>query len=332
MQAAGTGAMKRIALLALVVAACQPWYRDAENAGRRAGDTRRFDSLMAEAHRALDAGDQPRALRLVREALRDHPDAGSEYYRLYASLLGAADHPGQARAVLRFALERIAPGDSRLRSSLATSYVIDDLIGPAIEATGATSVAEVAEPPELVSELAELQQALAAATAADAAIALEAWQQRYGCTDHPMIAAAVDQIQSRIWSAATTTTPDPAVAPLGTLLVDADAAIAAGEVDVALSFYAEAARVLPASALAAHAPGIAAAVAALGDPVEVDAETYQLAVDAETALAQGDLGTAIRGLRRALARAPWWRAGHDSLAALLGSVGQPDAARLCRRF
>jgi Flp pilus assembly protein TadD len=99
-----------------------------------------------------------------------------------------------------------------------------------------------------------------------------------------------------------------------------------------LTLYAEAARELPAAELAAHGDGIAAAIAATSTPVRVDPETYALAIAAETALEQGDVGVAIRGLRRALARAPWWTAGHAHLAALLASVGQPDGATPCRHF
>ena len=324
--------MRWIALAAVVSTACQPWYRDAENAGRRASDTQRYDRLIAEAHRALEAGDESRALELTRDALHGRPDAGPDGYRLYAVLLGAAGHSGQARAVLRFALERIAPGDGGLRASLATSYVIDDLIGPAVEASGAGSVADVTYPPELALALGDLQRAIGAATPAEARTALETWHRGYGCADHPLIAAAVDGVQTRIWAAATAVPSDPAVAPLATLLADADAASAAGDFEAALIFYAEAARVLPASELATHAAGVATAVAALGDPVEVDAETYALAADAEASLQQGDLGAAIRGLRRALARAPWWRAGHESLATLLTATGQPDGASLCHHF
>jgi hypothetical protein len=314
----------RLALaLALVLAACQPWYRDDQLAGRRARDPRAVAALLQRASEANAAGDPARAAAIVRDALERNPLADLGVYLTYAQYLHAAGEPERARAALRF---RIGAADGEpvdvLWSAIVDSYLASDLTADALDIGGYDGLASAtAAHPALAAIFQELLLADSATDPAAATRHLRRFLDAYGAPDHPFVSATVMAVREKL----ATGRPD-----LVAVLDRADAAVAAGDHATARLLYAEAYRMLPPGMLASHAEGFVAAAAAATDPASADPLAHAAAVEGDEALRAGRVGAAIHAYRRAVALAPWWRAAHENLRLLYeaaGRVAEADGER-----
>lgn len=310
--------MKRAVVL-VALAACQPWYRDDLRAGQRAQDPRWRDATMAEAATAAQT-DPARAAALVRQVVERDPLAPSNVYVTYARYLVAAGRPAAARAVLQFRIDSLEAGESSsdLQGAIVDAYVADDLTADALDHLGSADVSSFGS---LQVVFADLLRADAGGNSEEVIAGLRAFEDSYGCPDHPWIATKVASIQDDL----------AAIVPRLAALPDrADAALAAGDARTARLLYAEAYRMLPRGALEHHA-GFAE-VGRTADPATDDPVAYAYATAGDDALRAHHLGPAIHAYRRAVAEAPWWRAAHENLALLYELDGRSDAAAGERAF
>jgi hypothetical protein len=309
------------ALLLVALAACQPWYRDDLRAGQRAQDPRWSDATMAEAATAAET-DPARASALVRQVVERDPLASSSVYVTYARYLVAAGRPAAARAVLQFRIDSLEAGEGSgdLQTAIVDAYVADDLTADALDHLGSSDASSYGS---LQVVFADLLRADAGGNSVEAIMGLRAFEDSYGCPDHPWIAAKVASIQDDL----------AAIVPALAALPDrADAALAAGDAKTARLLFAEAYRVLPAALLLDHRAGFALAARAATDPATDDPIAYAYATAGDDAIRAHHLGPAIHAYRRAVAEAPWWRAAHENLALLYELDGRADAAAAERAF
>lgn len=310
-----------------VVAACQPWYRDAERAGRDGlpGDTR-ASKLADDGNAASARGDHAAAARLYRQAIDLDPDS-SAYLPLAKEELALGDAIG-AKAAARRGLE-VHAGDHDLAVFLAARDVADDRAADAIDDLGAKSIYDVTDPPELAASLEALRKARSADHASEAVPALAAWFAAYGIPDHPILRQARDAIADDIWKAAPT---DPSLKGLAAAPDAADREAAAGHTAHALALYGEIFRLLPSSVLEQHTAGLVRAAHDAGDVFAIDASAYGAAMEGDEHARRGELGPAIHAYRRAVALAPWWAAARHNLSTLLAAIGRADEAREQERW
>lgn len=317
----------RLILVALV-AACQPWYRDAEIAGRRATDQKHAAALVDEARSASGRGDHARAAGLLRRAVHDVPAQSADTYLMLAQESMAAFDVAGGRAVARHGMQ-LFPGDTRFRDVLVADKLADDLTADAIDAAGATTFAAAAANVPLAPHLDALSRALAADRGDTAAGELGLWLAHYGAPDHVVLRDAREQVARKILEATRTA---PALSGLADAPARADAELAAGRLAQALALYSEVYRLLPRSELDAHLAGFATAAKQASDPAAIDAGVYELALAANRDAEAGLVGVAIRGYRKVIARAPWWIDAHRNLAALLEAAGRTEEAAHERAF
>jgi tetratricopeptide (TPR) repeat protein len=317
----------RLGIVLVVVAACQPWYRDAERAGRDGlpGDTRASE-LADQASAAAAHGDHANAAQLYRQAIDLDPDS-SAYLPLAKEELALGDGVG-ASATARRGLE-VHTGDHDLAAFLAARDAADDRIANALDDLGAETLYGIADLPELAPSLGGLQKAGVAEHPSDAVIALAAWMSAYGVPDHKLLRFARDEVASKIWSAAPT---DPALAGLARAPDLADREAAAGHAARALALYGEVYRLLPSAVLEQHMAGFLRAAHDAGDVFAIDASAYRAAMDGDEHARRGELGAAVHAYRRAVALAPWWVDARHNLATLLTAIGRADDAREQERW
>ncbi|HTL37020.1 MAG TPA: hypothetical protein VL326_27980 [Kofleriaceae bacterium] len=317
-----------IAGLVALVAACQPWYRDAERAGQRAGDQKQADKLISDANAARDRGDHAGAAVLLRRAILDVPGQSADTYLSLARESFAAGDIAGGRAATRRGME-LWPTDARFGTVLVEQKLADDLVALAIDEAKYSSFDAAAGDSSLAPQLDALQRASRADHADTAAGELALWLEHYGVPDHQLLRATRDSVADRIKRDAEST---PSLAGLATAADRADAELAAGHVARALALYSEVYRLLPTSVLDAHFASFAKAAQQATDPEAIDGGAYTLAVQGDTDAAAGHLGLAIHSYRKAVARAPWWADARRNLASLYDSAGMPDMATAERAF
>jgi hypothetical protein len=320
--------MIRGLVLILLVAACQPWYRDAERAGQRATDQKHASKLVDDASAARDRGDHAGAATLLRRAILDVPGQAAETYLALARESFAAGDPIGGRAACRRGME-LWPSDSRFHALLVDQKLADDLVALAIDEAATASFESVAADSSFAPHLDALQRASHADHGDTAAGELALWLAHYGVPDHPFLVAARDAAADRIQRDAPST---PALAGLATAADRADAELAAGHLARALALYGEVYRLLPASVLDAHFASFAKAAQQATDPESIDGGAYALAVQGDSDAAAGHLGLAIHSYRKVVARAPWWADARRNLAALYDSAGMTTIAQSERAF
>ena len=305
-----------------VITACQPWYRDAETAGRHATDHKHADKLIAQADAARTAGDHARAEALLRRAISDVPDQTAVVYLSLATESFAAGDVAGGRAAARRGMQ-LWPNDGRFQALLVDDKIADDFTALAIDETGATTFDAAVASSSLFPYLDPLRRALQATHADTAAGELSLWLAHYGIPDHELLWHARDEVADRIERQAQAT---PSLAGLAHAAERADAELAAGHVARALALYGEVYRLLPRSVLDSHFAGFAKAAQQATDPESIDAGAYALAIQGNKDAEGGLLGLAIHDYRKVIARAPWWIDAHRNLAALYSAAGMRDMA------
>jgi ATP/maltotriose-dependent transcriptional regulator MalT len=320
--------MRRYLLVLALLAACHPWYRDGEIAGRRATDHRHSNKLIDDAKAASARGDHAAAEALLRRAIDDVPDQSADTYLLLANEAIAAHDVAGARAAARRGMQ-LFPSDTRFRDVLVSDRLADDLTADAIDAAGAQTFSEVAANTVLAPHFDALARALKAEKSDTAVGELSLWLAHYGVADHKVLRAARDEVARKI---ASTAHSSPATASLLRAATRADEELAAGNVARALAFYGDVYRLLPKSELDAHMAGFARAAKQVTDPAAIDAHAYELAVQANADAEKGLLGVAIRQYRKVVARAPWWIDAHRNLAGLFEAAGRSEEAAYEQAF
>jgi hypothetical protein len=314
------GHLRAVIALAALVAACEPWYRDQENLGRRITDTRAQARQVAAARAELAAGHSGAAAARVGRVVEINPLADADVYALDVRAAGGGAGADRARAYGRWRLQlydaevsagRLTPerweATTRdLRTALVASYVADDRTADALD------VASTAADFAAIPAYAELE----AAVNQDSWTGFERWSRAYGVPDHRYLQYGRAKLLER--------RPDP---PRDAATL-ADEALAGGHLVRALLYYAEAFRTLPDRVLVHHVAGLARAAAAVKEPARANPEAYRLALRGDAELRAGHVGRAIHAYRRAVAEAPWWATAHHNLAQLLAGTGHADGARI----
>jgi hypothetical protein len=301
-------------IAALLIAACQPWYRDAERGGRAVLDSDRTAREFADASAARAAKDPARAAAILRGTVRRNPRVSADVWLALVDAEVAAGDSVTARAHARWELARVnptEPGAGALRALLIDALARDGRVAAALDLVEPATLDAAVAHPALAAPLRELATGLRQlANPALARVYLGSWLASYGEPDHPILRAARDRIAAALWMSEAGTRDLPAIV--------ADE-LAAGQLEAALVAYAEARQVVPADSLAALAPTLERAAAAAGITALTPA-VHALAIDADAAARRGDLGAAITTYRMVVLRAPWWAAAHRNLDALLAAV------------
>ena len=309
-----------IVVALLLAAACQPWYRDPENRARRAHDDARADRELAEARAARAGGDPARAAALLRDLVERSPEAGAGTWILLGEVEADAGHAVLGRAYVRWRLRHLAGGPDALalRTFLIASFVAEGRLAPALDLVEPPTLAEAMRFDALARPLRPLQHAVdLAGTDPEAALGqARAWLDAYGTPDHPILAGAREAIASALWQAAAARAGWTPLAGLRRLGPEAREELDWGHLGPALALYAEAARLLPATAFAPYRAEMERAAAA-GDVSALAPDAYAFAREGDALARAGQLGAAIQRYRRAVARAPWWEQARRNLAALL---------------
>ncbi|HUS29741.1 MAG TPA: hypothetical protein VMZ53_14655 [Kofleriaceae bacterium] len=321
--------MTRVALAAIVaLAACQPWYRDAERAGQRATDTKYSSKLIADANAARDRGDHAGAASLLRRAITEIPDQPADTFLSLARESFAANDIAGGRAACRRGME-LWPNDTSFRALLIDQKVRDDLTALAIEEAGHKTFSDLAADSSFTTVVDALKRAMDAEHGDTAAGELALWLAHYGVPDHVLLVGAREAAADKVSRLMETT---PALEGLRTAADRADAELAAGRFARALALYSDVYRLLPASAISAHFANFAKAAQQATDPEAIDSGAYALAVQGDADAQAGNLGLAIHSYRKAVARAPWWADARRNLAALYDSAGMTEMANAERAF
>lgn len=316
------------AVFLALFAACHPWYRDGEIAGRRATDHKRSNKLLDEARAASARGDHAAAEALIRHAIDEVPDQSADTYLLLATEANAANDVAGARAAARRGMQ-LFPSDTRFRDVLVSDRLADDLTAYAIDEAGAQTFAEVAANTVLAPRVDALARAVKAEKSDTAVGELSLWLAHYGVPDHRLLRDAREEAARKI---ASTAPSSPVTASLVRAATRADEELAAGNLARALAFYGDVYRLLPRSELDAHMAGFAKAAKQVTDPAAIDAHAYELAVQANAEAEKGLLGVAIHQYRKVVARAPWWIDAHRNLAGLFEAVGRSEEAAYEQAF
>ncbi len=305
----------------LLLAACQPWYRDAYRRGQRAQRAPTSAALLERAERSQLAGHPERAIEQARTALARDPHDGRAYLVLARCLATAGRH-AEARFIARRGLDTTGLAD--LRPLLLKEYLADDLTAAALDLIDQPAdlqrAAEAGVPG--AAELARAEQL--SATDPDRAMAqYEKWLDDYGVPDHPLLRAARERIVAAMWA------DDQIHLLLADLLRVADRETAAGHLEYALALYAHLLLRVPGDQFSRHLPRYLYAASAARDAA-IDPRARELARHGDAELKAGHLGPAIHAYRRALVLAPWWRAARHNLALLFDLAGRTDESRFHR--
>jgi hypothetical protein len=302
----------------LLLAACQPYYRDDENLGRLSRDNKRFVRLRDKAEKEAQAGHPGRAAALLREAIELDPAYYASAWPTWARYASDAGRSVEARAVLR----RLRGGeyDAGFRDFLIESYVKDGLVANALDVAGVSSLAQVRDFPKLAEALDGLLVASNLVEERPAAALRQylTWLDEYGAPDHHVLTAAANAIKEGIWVRAQANPSDPELSRLTELLPRADDAAAAGKADEAVLLYALAWRLLPGSMTESRWGAVYQLGVGVDPKTDPIAYGYMLAGD--EAVRARRVGEAVRAYRRAVARVPWSTTAVDNLAAILDAA------------
>ncbi len=303
---------------AVLVSACQPWYRDDLRRGQRAVHQPSAEALLEKARQANDGGHPQRAIGYARDAVVRYPTSGPAYLGL-AGYLRAAGREDQARFIARRGLE--VSGLAGLRRFLIDGYLAGNLTSAALDLVNPATVQDAAAAG--IPGAAELARAerLSSTDPGRALAVYSSWLDAYGAPDHPLLRAAADHIVDAAWADHSTH------AVLAGLLDAAYREAAADHRELALALYSHLYGELPGEVQGQHAQGFLYAAATARDPAAVDPLAYRLAVQGDAAAAAGKLGPAIHLYRRVVALAPWWSAAQHNLSLLLDLAGRTDEAR-----
>jgi outer membrane protein OmpA-like peptidoglycan-associated protein/tetratricopeptide (TPR) repeat protein len=313
---------RTFAVVALVLAACQPWYRDHENLARQSRDSRRTDKQLERVEAEHAAGHHAKAAELARALVEDNPEADTSVWLRLSELETAAGRPAEGRAYLTWRLHASTSGSSQaaaLRSALISSLAAEDLTAEALDLVEPQTLDAAAGIDALAPSLRELATAVRETRNHPnlALAAVMAWLDTYGEPDHPILRAALESTRVAIWKAATAPRAPRALARLRELGPRGREELARGQATLALALYVQASRLLPSEAFAPYRGEMEHAAAMVGDAEKANPAAYVLAVEGDKALEVQRLGSAIRLYRRALAIAPWWEVARTNLVSLL---------------
>lgn len=315
-------AMQALLVGALLLVACQPWYRDDYRRGLRAQREPSAAALLERAERSHAGGHPKRAIEQAHAALARDPSNGHAYLAL-ARYLAAAGRHAEARFIARRGLD--ATGLAELRPILQQAYLADDLTANALD---------LVEPPTVqgaaaagVPGAAELARAdeLATRDPAQAMALYDRWLDIYGVPDHPILRAARERIVAALWA------DDQTRTALADLLEAAEQATTNGHRGYALTLYAHVLLRVPGDPWVPHFPRFLHAASAVDDSA-IDPRARELARHGDAELKAGRLGAAIHAYRRALVLAPWWRAARHNAALLFDLAGRADEAAFQRSW
>ena len=312
-----------VALIALLLAACQPFYRDDLRAGQRVEKSSEVSKLLDDADRAANAGDLKRASGLAYDAIRENPSYSTRGYVILAMAFTRAGNAGAASKAIALGQKHFG---SSMTSAMFDAYAREDRIADALDYIKATTFSDAKG--YSVGQLTQLANADDAKTTDAAMQHYLAWREVYGVPDHAALRDAVDRITKRIGDDIDHRTP------LGMRLLaigpHADAASARGDVAGALTLYALAERILPANKFVGYRAAMARTAAKVTDVSAIDPVASNFALDGDAALKAGKIPAAIHAYRLAVAHAPWWGNAHGNLAELLALAGHPGDAALER--
>lgn len=310
----------RLVVLAGMLVACQPWYRDAAQRGRVVLDHDRTARELAAARAARAAGDHARCAELLRTTIDRTPAAGGEVWVELVECELAADHTVEARAHARWKLARLHVDDpiaARLRAPLIESLARDGLIAQALDQLVPSTLATARAYPTLAAALRDVDSATALARWPNQMrLGLEPWLDRYGEPDHVLLRDTRERIATALWTAA-----NRADAPANLVELRAwpdliRAELSSGDLAGALLLYARARLLLPTPLIEPLQAEVERAAAAAGITALLP-DIHALAREGDAALRDGKLGTAIARYRLVVARAPWWTAARANLDAML---------------
>lgn len=311
-------------IAAVIASGCQPWYRDAERGGRLVLDEGTTAQELQSARVKTAAGRPDAAAAILSGTVHRNPKVRVEVWIALVDAEIAAGDTVKARAHARWELARIDaqnPGTTRLRGLLIDSLAKDGLVASALDLVEPQTLAAALSHPALAVQLGDLGVAVTRLGAPEIARThLGFWLTRYGEPDHPILRAAREQIALSLWSAAS---PDTLghVAALRELPEMIHEELAAGNLEGALIAYAEARKFLPDDMVGKLASDLERAASAAG-VTALTPDVHRRAVEADRALARGDLAGAVTRYRLVVLHAPWWRGARRNLESLLLFAGR----------
>lgn len=314
-------------IAALLGTACQPWYRDAERSGRIVLDEGTTAHDLRTARAQLAAGHPEAAAAILRGTVHRNPKVRVEVWLALVEAESSVGAAVKARAHARWELARLDardPGALRLRAFLIDSLAKDGLVAAALDLVDPQTLEAASSHPALAAQLGDLLAAANQRSSPELArTRLGSWLARYGEPDHPLLRAAREQIALALWSAAASPEAIDHVAALRRLPELIREELAAGDLAGALIAYAEARQVLPDGAVATLGLELERAASA-ATITALTPDVHRRTLDADRALARGDLGGAVAHYRFVVLRAPWWTQARRNLDALLLAAGKLD--------
>jgi hypothetical protein len=178
-----------VALIALLFAACQPFYRDDLRAGQRVADSSNVNRLLDDADRAASAGDLKRASELAYDALRENPTYSTRGYVILAMAFTRAGNASAARKAIALGEKHFG---SSMTSAMFDAYAREDRVADALDYIKATTFSNAKV--YRAAQLTRLAEADDAKTTDEAMRHYLVWREEYGVPDHAALRDAVDRI------------------------------------------------------------------------------------------------------------------------------------------